>query len=496
LGLEKHVRVMGYVPIEELEGWLSAVDICLNLRYPTVGESSGTLARALGLGRAVIVSDVGSFSELPDDVCLKVPVGDEEEHLPIGHRPLRIEEITSHTPMRAEVDLLTEYLTLLVTRPEVREAMGMRAREYVADQWNWSRVGDLYADWIRQVAAGPISLETSRTGSEGAPADAPEDTTEQGGRVAVAVAGAVQEYTAPRNGSGGGSHRDAPPGHEQESQASPVPAAKEISKSRAEIEEYILGFCAHSLPDLTYVRKHLARLVRTIEITPPGAPSGRILEMGAYLHITPALKTVLGYGDVRGCYLGAAGRVDHRTARSESGEEFDCDIDLFDAEKDVYPYSDGSFSTIICCELLEHLAGDPMHMMAEINRVLKPGGHLVLSTPNICSARALQAVLLGYHPGFFSQYVLPGEGESADPRHSREYAPREVYQMFEAAGFAVERIETGPYSERPSAEFSWLQHLMKRYKLPDHLREDVIHVVGKKTGPVKERHPGFLYDRG
>jgi hypothetical protein len=68
--------------------------------------------------------------------------------------------------------------------------------------------------------------------------------------------------------------------------------------------------------------------------------------------------------------------------------------------------------------------------------------------------------------------------------------------MFEAAGFAVERIETGPYSERPSAEFGWLQHLMKRYKLPDHLREDVIHVVGKKTGPVKERHPGFLYDRG
>ena len=78
LGLEKHVRVMGYVPIEELEGWLSAVDICLNLRYPTVGESSGTLSRALGLGRAVIVSDVGSFSELPDDVCLKVPVGREE----------------------------------------------------------------------------------------------------------------------------------------------------------------------------------------------------------------------------------------------------------------------------------------------------------------------------------------------------------------------------------------------------------------------------------
>ena len=39
------------------------------------GESSGTLLRSLGLGRAVIVSDIGSFAEYPDEVCLKVPGG-------------------------------------------------------------------------------------------------------------------------------------------------------------------------------------------------------------------------------------------------------------------------------------------------------------------------------------------------------------------------------------------------------------------------------------
>ena len=37
---------------------------------------AGTMLRALGLGRAVLVSEVGSFAEFPDDVCLKVPVDD------------------------------------------------------------------------------------------------------------------------------------------------------------------------------------------------------------------------------------------------------------------------------------------------------------------------------------------------------------------------------------------------------------------------------------
>ena len=81
LGLEAHVRVLGFTPIEDFETYLGACDVVLNLRYPTVGESSGTLLRALGMGKAVLVSDVGSFAEYPDDICLKVPVGAGEEDL-------------------------------------------------------------------------------------------------------------------------------------------------------------------------------------------------------------------------------------------------------------------------------------------------------------------------------------------------------------------------------------------------------------------------------
>ncbi len=92
------------------------------------------------------------------------------------------------------------------------------------------------------------------------------------------------------------------------------------------------------------------------------------------MQITPALKTKLGYGEVRGCYYGQLGKTDHKVVDSEDGEKFACDVDLFDAEKDMFPYPNEHFDTVLCCELIEHLPSDPMHMMSEINRILRPGG--------------------------------------------------------------------------------------------------------------------------
>jgi SAM-dependent methyltransferase len=262
---------------------------------------------------------------------------------------------------------------------------------------------------------------------------------------------------------------------------------------RDNLADYIRGFSFHDPGESAYVESHLTRLIRTIEITPPGSDEDRVLEMGAYMQITPALKTRLGYGEVRGSYLGKTGDFKLREVRSRDGELFTCRIDNFDAEKDRYPYPDDFFSTVLCCELLEHLYDDPMHMMAEINRILKPGGHLVLSTPNICSTRAVGAALLGYHPGLFHQYVRPDKDGAVDPRHAREYAPRDVHALLEAAGFAIVLLETGSYLDTPAIEHEWVQRLLERYELANHLRGDVIYGIGKKTGGVKSRYPPELY---
>jgi len=257
--------------------------------------------------------------------------------------------------------------------------------------------------------------------------------------------------------------------------------------------EYILSWA----PDESvkgYIETHLTRFEKTLAITPPGGPDDRVLEMGAYLQITPALKTRLGYGEVRGCYYGPAGKVVQRTVQSLAGEEFHCAVELFNAEKDPFPYDDGYFSTVLCCELVEHLTEDPMHMMAEINRILRPGGHLVLTTPNIGSLRAIAAILAGYHPGFFPAYIRPRvEGEEPEARHNREYTAREIVHLFHYAGFDMTLLETGPFRDEPKPEHEWVKHLLDRYEQPMDLRGDGIYAVGRKSGPVRERYPAWLY---
>lgn len=415
LGLTAAVRVMGFTPIDDFTGYMAACDIVLNLRYPTVGESSGSLLRALGLGKAVLVSDIGAFREFPDEVCLKVPVGAGEE------------------------DLIFEYLNLLSSRPTVARALGERAARYVQEECNWDRVACLYASFLKSV-----------------------------------VEGAEWNETGPRP---------------------PAPSTQPLSPGTEDAprtEEYVTSWAANR-ESLDYVDTHLTRLVKTLEITPPGGPEDSILEMGAYLQITPALRSKLGYGCVRGCYYGALGKIDRRTAISAGGQTFDCEIDLFNAEKDPFPYPDGRFSTVLCCELIEHLTEDPMHMMSEVNRILKPGGHLVLTTPNIASLHGIAAIIEGYHPGIFTAYIRPRADGEVEARHNREYTPKEIQRLLENSGFTVTLIETGPFRQTPRPEEAWVLSLLEQFELPRDLRGEDIYVVGRKTGAVRQRYPDWLY---
>ena len=65
---------------DEQDLWqlLADCDVCVSLRWPTMGETSGMAIRALSLGKPLVVSDAGWFSELPDSVAAKVPVDELE----------------------------------------------------------------------------------------------------------------------------------------------------------------------------------------------------------------------------------------------------------------------------------------------------------------------------------------------------------------------------------------------------------------------------------
>ena len=72
------ITFTGFVPDEEFPAYFAAVDRLVNLRYPTAGETSGTLIRAFDAGKPVAVSDYAQFAELPDDCVVKIPFGEAE----------------------------------------------------------------------------------------------------------------------------------------------------------------------------------------------------------------------------------------------------------------------------------------------------------------------------------------------------------------------------------------------------------------------------------
>jgi glycosyltransferase involved in cell wall biosynthesis len=415
LRLDNAVRIVGHAPIGTFTQYMAACDICINLRRPTAGETSGSLMRALALGKPTLVSEIGSFRELPDDTVFKIP------------------------PER-ETEWLYEYMKVLTDDAELARAVGERGRSYVRQECQWPRVADQYVQFLQEWA--------SRRAQPAAP---------------------KQETPAP-------------------SSAQPRPPFPPVE----ELEEYLVGFSHANRPLEEYLQTHLKRLVRTLQITPPGGPEDRVLEMGCYLQMTPALGKHLGYREIRGAYFGPLGKTDTRSTTSISGETFSCTMDLFDAEHDRFPYPDGHFRTVLCCELIEHLADDPMHMMAEINRILASDGRLVLTTPNIISLRSVHAILHGYHPALFPSYIKPSADGTVDPRHSREYTPREVTLLAEAAGFQVELLETGEYAH-VLEDYAEARKLLERNGLPASFRGEVIFCRARKRGPVRDRWPKDLY---
>ena len=128
-GLGARATVAADVTDEEFLGWLHAADVVTDLRFPHRGEVSGTLIRAMQVGRPCVVSGVGTYLDLPPDVVVRVPPG------------------------RPDAAELASTFTRLAEDRELRERLGARAREHLETTAGGDRTARGYERAIEQTLA-------------------------------------------------------------------------------------------------------------------------------------------------------------------------------------------------------------------------------------------------------------------------------------------------------------------------------------------------------
>ncbi|MDI3419820.1 class I SAM-dependent methyltransferase [Streptomyces luteolus] len=114
------------------------------------------------------------------------------------------------------------------------------------------------------------------------------------------------------------------------------------------------------------------------------------------------------------------------------------------------PLASGSADAVLFSEVVEHLV-DPDSAMDELRRVLRPGGHLMLSTPNLAAWYNRALLLAGVQPVFseVSLRGIHGRPGTEVVGHLRLYTARALREFLTASGFRVVRMAGAPFHGVP-----------------------------------------------
>ena len=155
-----------------------------------------------------------------------------------------------------------------------------------------------------------------------------------------------------------------------------------------------------------------------------GEPHGRALDLAAGSGLAAAALIARGW-DVAALDI-SEDLVEQIRARGVR------DVRVHDLAAGPLPFDGGSFEAVFAGEIIEHLV-DTDAFLREARRVLRPGGVLVLTTPNLASFENRVRLLLGRYPRWVD-YDLSGEG------HVRAYTWPALRRQLRDCGLDPERV--------------------------------------------------------
>lgn len=154
---------------------------------------------------------------------------------------------------------------------------------------------------------------------------------------------------------------------------------------------FLHNVVGNSSEEQVYFEARLGQYCEILKALPGALPGQRLLEVGAkYRHLTPAFSALKAY-EVR-CAVQStlhSQSVAHVFSKNKS-QEYCFTVDNIDLQSFPWPYLDAAFDVIVCTGVIEDLVGSPEDLLAEMSRVLRPSGLLLLSVPSRSSQVYLQ----------------------------------------------------------------------------------------------------------
>lgn len=230
-----------------------------------------------------------------------------------------------------------------------------------------------------------------------------------------------------------------------------------------------------------YFHVHRLRFAHTLASLTEIQNTGRFLEIGSDGVFLRLGRYVLGAEEVAGTV-----HDENENTTFQGAAPFHFTFHGTDLENRQLPVAPGSFDTVVCGEVIEHMARDPMALLAEINRVLSMGGYCLITTPNIASYRNIGMALDGNVPMNFYKFRKNG---SLD-RHHIEYTPKLLSEFVNMAGFEIVWTRTHDCWSYPDED---LKAFMEAQGKTTDGRGDNIFLLARKIGDVEERFPEVMY---
>jgi SAM-dependent methyltransferase len=193
-----------------------------------------------------------------------------------------------------------------------------------------------------------------------------------------------------------------------------------------------------------YIRLSELRFVRAAALLERRTgKGGRVLEFGSYFGGLSLMLARAGWQVTAvDSYAEYSPALDRHVAlmREEGVEVVDFDRIGYDLEG----LPPASFDAVCCMSVIEHVPHTPRLLLEAIDRVLKPGGTLVLDTPNLAYEYKRWDLAAGRT--VFAPLVEQYETDIPFAGHHREYTPGEVRWMMERIGYEDIALDTFSYS--------------------------------------------------